>query len=384
VLWPIWAGLGAVTMLLVFAKVSSAVAFAAVLTLAVLIPNPYLGLWKRVVAGVGGAGAVLLVLWVCRSPVGFYLTNLRSLAFDKTARAAVGRPLPELFTTYARSLVHTGRALFPAVLIFALIVATFRLRARLNGSRALSWALDALAWALALLLVGALVVLPRAVAWTYLGELVAFIGLAGIIGLATLGLDRAVLHRLTVRGSFSVAVGGAAIVAAPFISSIGTANPIAGQMLFAATLWAVILGVALVLLARRGTRLRSSTSAIPALVGCVVILLAAYAVKAEIATPYRSPPLLSLTTSTSAPELRGFLLTSSDAAWIDWVAAVGDSLGAQGVPATAIYASGPLFVFNHSGYANPWVGSKWPAAGLAPRRAMASGMRGRPWPARFR
>jgi len=362
VLWLVWGGLGAVTMLLIFAKVSSAVAFAAVLALAVFIPNRYLRLWKRVVAGLGGGVAVLLVLWVCRSPVDFYLTNLRSLVFDPTARAGVGRPLPELFTTYRKSLVLTGRALFPAVGTFALLAVTLRLRDMPIGSRALRWAIDAVAWALAALLVRALVVLPRVVPWTYLGELVSFIGLAGIIGLVVLGPDRTVLHRLSVRGGLSVAVGGAAIVAAPFVSSFGTANPIAGQLLFAATLWAVMLGVALVLLAQRAALLRSSTRAIPGLVGCVVILLAAYAVKAEIAKPYRTPPLLSQTTSVSAPELRGLLLTSTDAAWIDWVSAAGDSLGAEGVPATAIYASGPLFVFNHSGYANPWVGSKWPAA----------------------
>ena len=56
------------------------------------------------------------------------------------------------------------------------------------------------------------------------------------------------------------------------------------------------------------------------------------------------------------------LLTATDAAWIGWAADAGESLGAQGVPATAMFAPGPLFVFIHSGYANPWVGDNWPAA----------------------
>jgi len=83
-----------------------------------------------------------------------------------------------------------------------------------------------------------------------------------------------------------------------------------------------------------------------------------------------APHQLSQETSTSVPELRGLLLTPADAAWIDWVSAAGDSLGAQGIPAIAINSrvgrdlntSGALYAFNHSGYANPWLGIVWPAA----------------------
>lgn len=101
-----------------------------------------------------------------------------------------------------------------------------------------------------------------------------------------------------------------------------------------------------------------------------MILLAALTVKDHIAKPYRTAPLLSQETSTSVPELRGLLLTDTDAAWIDWVSHAGDSLGAHDVPAIAIAtrvggvftSSGALYAFNHSGYANPWLGIDWPAA----------------------
>jgi hypothetical protein len=326
-LWPLWAGLGAITMLLVFDKVTSGMAFGAVLVLAILIPNPFHRLWKRVLAAVGGGAAVLLVLWASGSPVGFYLTNMQTLLFDRTARDGVGRSVPVMISTYQKSLHLTGRVLFPAVLIFALLVLTFRLRARPNGGggvggasvgsvgragrggRAGRWAADLAAWLLLVLLVLRLTSFSRVVTWNYLGELVGFIGLAGVIALAILGADLAVFRRLTVRRFASVLVGGMAILAAPFISAVGTANLIAGQLLFAATLWAVVLGVALVLLAQRGTLLGSSTRAVPVLIGCLVVLLAASAVRDAIANPYRTAPLLSQNTSVSAPELRGLLLT---------------------------------------------------------------------------
>jgi hypothetical protein len=161
------------------------------------------------------------------------------------------------------------------------------------------------------------------------------------------------------------------IVGTPFISALGTANRLAGQFLFAATLWCVVLGVALTLLARRATSLRSSARALPALIGCAVLVLSAQAVRADIAKPYRSGPLLSLETSTTVPALRGILVNKADAAYIDWVATEAVNLGAEHVPAVVITpwrrqksfnSLGALYAFNHSGYANPWLGRNWVAA----------------------
>lgn len=361
-LWSVWAGLGGVLTVLMFAKVTSGLAFGALLAITVVIPNPGLRLWKRVVAAVAGIAAVLLVLWLSRCPIGFYFTNMASLLFDKSARAGVGRPLSEMVGVYTLSVSTTGRALLPALLIFALLAGTFSQTARSNADRARGRALDGIAWILGVLLVIALITLPRTGVWPHLGMLIAFMGAAGIIGLVVLGP-----YRVTMQGSpasrwLSVAIGGFALVAAPFISSVGTSIPIVQENVFSATIWAVVLGIALVLLAQQGALLQSSARNVPALIGCVVVVLAALSVKAYIAHPYRNAPLLSQQTSTSVPALRGLLLTRSDAAWIDWVYAAGRSLGAEQVPATAIDASGALFAFNHSGYANPWVGRKYPAA----------------------
>jgi hypothetical protein len=168
-----------------------------------------------------------------------------------------------------------------------------------------------------------------------------------------------------------VVVGAVAVTAAPFISAVGTAGRLAGQFLWAATLWTVVLGVALVLLTRRATLLRSRARAVPVLIGCAVLVLSALAVRADIAKPYRSGPLLSLETSTSVPALRGILVSEADAAYIDWVRSAGVALRAEDVPAVTINAFrrqpsfnslGALYAFNHSGYANPWLGRDWPAA----------------------
>jgi hypothetical protein len=362
-LWAIWAGLGGVTTLMVFAKVTSAVIFAAVLALALVVPNPYLRVWRRAACLGAGGAAALLVLWVGRVPIGFYFQNAYSLVFDKSVRAAFGHPTSELVATYTSSLLITLRSVLPVVLLFALAMATLRWRARSAGDGARAGAVDWVTWILGVLLLVGLVDLRRNnTVFSYLGDLTTFIGAAGIIGLAIRGTDRAATPRSAVSRSFPVVVGGLAVVVTPFICAFGTNNHLFGQFVYAVTLWAVVLGIALALLTQRATLLGSRARSLPILIGCLVILLAANAVRADIAGPYGTAPLLSQETSVPVPELRGILLTKSDARWVVWLSAAGDALDADRVPATAVNAPGALFVFNHSGYANPWVGQDWPAA----------------------
>jgi hypothetical protein len=381
--WSIWAGLGGVTTLLVFTKVTSGLAMLALVLLAVGIPNPYLPLRKRFLAAATGTLTVLLLLWVWRYPMVSYAQNVSALLFDPSAREAFDHPVSELFDTYARSLTFTGRALVPVLVIFALAMATFRRRAArpLTGEGGWSRPGDVITWTLGAVLLTAVIALPRVVAsapmtrpqmWSYVGVLTVFIGAAGLIGLATLGADGAVLHGSTVIRRVSVAVAGTAIVAAPFVMAAGTNNRLAGEFCYAATLWAVVLGIALVRLTQRATTRHSSARILPALVGCVVVLLGGLAVRADIAKPYRTAPLMSQGTSSTVPELRGLLLTEAEAAWIGWVDDAGDSLGAQGVPAAAIDAPGALFAFNRSGYANPWISHTAPASLSSLRQACTS------------
>jgi len=243
------------------------------------------------------------------------------------------------------------------------------------------WAVDLVTWMFGALLLIALVTLPKVNLWPYLGELVAFMGAAAIIGLLILGSSRVPAHisAATVHRSADSAYGSRAGTNGSPAGKRGSAagtngsaagNPIILPFVFAATLWAVVLGIALVLLSQRASLLGSRARSLSFIVGGVVMLLAASAVRADIAKPYRTAPLLSQESATSVPQLRGILLTRTDAAWIDWVSAAGDSLGARDVPAIAINTrvnglfntSGALYAFNSSGYANPWLGRDWPAA----------------------
>lgn len=371
-LWSIWSGLGAIVVLLMFAKATSGLAFGLVLALAFAVPNPNLRLWKRALALVAGIGGILLVLLALRAPTGFYFANMWDLLAHQSARDAFGHPVSGMVATYLASLQVSGRALLPALTLFALLALSIRRR----GTP--TW----VSWLLGVLSGAALLVLPSPSPWVYLGELVVFIGVAALIATVVLATDRhtagtrgagrGVTTRSVVTRWAAAGVAALAVVAAPFISSAGTSNAISGQLSYAATLWLVVLGIALVLFTQRAALRHSSAQGVPALIACVVVLLAAFAVRAHIAAPYRTAPLLTQNTSTSVPALRGLLLTKADAQWADWVYAAGQSLRADGVPATSINSPGALFVFNHSGYANPWVGAAWPAAYESLRLACVS------------
>lgn len=367
-LWLAWAGLGGLTIVLVFAKVTSALAFVLILACALLVPNPHLRLWKRVVSLGAGGVVLILLLWLGRVPVGPYFENAYALFFDESARADFRHPVSAIISSYRTSLLGTGQALFPALVVFALLAVTLSQKGRAAGSLggrwngAVSWSLSAISWSLGGLLLVALATLPKISSWYYLGEVAVFIGATALIALVVLGVGADPVGGWTIGRYLPVAVGGSAVLAAPFICAAGTNNKLTGHFLFTATLWAVALGIALVLLAQRGSAPGRSATVLPAVIGCAVILMGAFAVKADIAKPYHMGPLLSQTTSTSVPELRGILLTRADASWVDWVSATGDSLRADGVPATATSSAGSLYAFNHSGYASPWVASSQPAA----------------------
>lgn len=357
-LWAIWVGLGVVTALLVFTKVTSGAVFAVVLAAVFVVPNPYLRRWKQLTAAGSGAAVVLLVLWLSGYPAGSYLRGALSLFFDPSAQAAFDHPISAIVVLYRHSLLATGSTLLPVLLLFTLTIASLRRATAQNGSKET----HRLAWVFGAFFLFALLALPKTNVWDHLGALVVFLGLAGIVGLALHGGEGVTMLGSAMHRTLSVVIGGLAIVSAPLISSVGTNNSLTGQLLFAATLWAVVLGVALVLVSERAVALRGSAQVLPALIACVVLLTSAQAVKASADTPYRTTSLWSQNTPTSAPEFRGVLLTKADAEWMDWMSATGDSLHAAGVPAIAITSPGALYAFNHSGYANPRVDYRLPVS----------------------
>lgn len=370
-LWAIWVALGTVTTLLLFAKATSGGALAAGVVVLIAAPNPNLTLRRRLAALVSGTAATFLVLWAVGCPISSYLGDLRTVVSNPSAQEALGHPLTQILHSHVGSVLATGTAVLVLLVVFVLAVAGLvRSRIHTTGAPGADRT-DRVVWILGLAVTFALLALPRTDTWDYLADLIVFIGMAGLVGLTILGGEGAGIRRGKLRRS-TVIIGALAIAAAPFISSVGTNNRITGQFIFSATLWAVVFGVALALLGERASMLGSGARRVPTLLALVVVFLSAWAVKSDIGSPYRTDPLLSQTTPTSVPELRGILVTAPEAAWADWVSTAGDDLGADGVPAVALDSPGALYVFNHSGYATPWIKGSTPVAFESVRVACAT------------
>jgi len=379
----LWLALGACVSLLLLTKVTSGAAIGAVAAVAVLVPGTVLRWWQRVLALAAGALLPLVLAWWGSYPLGAYAHNIVTLFTDEQAQAEFGHPFGELVSTYIYSLGITGRVVAPILALFAVLAAVvLALRARSTvppaapGARAgdgsrpvdLHTLLGRSGWVLAVLTGVALATIAKTDTWAYLGALIAFAGAAGLIGLALTARVREAGRGVRGTDVAVVVVAVGALVGAPFASAAGTNNPIFGQMLFSATLWAVLLGLAAVLLGHRA-RAEGGLRVLAAVPAAVVLVLCTVAVQTSVDAPYRTAPLMSQETKNAAWELRGMRLTEPEAAWAGWVSHLGDELDADGVPTVTINQPGAAFLFNASDWANPWTSSIWPASFQAVRDA---------------
>jgi hypothetical protein len=140
------------------------------------------------------------------------LHDALGLLFDESAQDAAGHPFSKMVSVYADSLSSTGRSLVPGLLIFALAMATLHDRFRPIRDAGRGAVLDRIAWAFGGMLLISWAVLPRDPVWAYLGNLIAFIGFAAIIGLLVLESGDATLHGPRARRISSLAVAGVLIV----------------------------------------------------------------------------------------------------------------------------------------------------------------------------
>lgn len=358
-LWLPWLGAGACLAVLVFAKVTSGAAFAVLLTLAVLAPNPYLQWWKRWLAAATGGVAVLAAVLASGYPVVSYVRNVTSMMTNSSAQAAFAHPISALIPSYIDSILTTGTVVLPLLVLFILMAVALVWAHGGAGEPVLP---TRIAWVFLGLLSFALLALPRADTWNYLGALAMFSASAGLVGLII--HDGTARPRETrVRGrAYAVVVGAFGFVVAPFIASAGTNGFLVGHAMFSATLWVLVLGIALALLDGGARAVGSRARAVPSVLAILVLVIAGIAVRAHTERPYRSSPLASQTTPATLPALRGLLLTEAEVDWIGWVAAVGEANDADGVPAVGIGAPGGLYAFNNSAYANPWMDQMWPAS----------------------
>jgi hypothetical protein len=360
--WALWIAIGMITGLLVFAKVTAGVLFALVVVIVIFVPNPKFGLRKRLMAAVGGGSVMLFLLLASRYPITEYFRNVLSLLFDKSAQDDYDHPLSEMVETYRVSFLQSFGAISPALVALVAVAVLFAIRLRRGDGVSGSTIIDRAAWVCVVLFALGILALPQDTVWSDLGAYVLLVGCAALVTITFLptcpGLADAGPRTIQV----SYASGALVLVSVPFMSAIGTNNGITGQLVFSLTLWSGVLGFGLVSAWVAADRF-PAVRGIPPVLLIVFLSVSALGVRGDIvAHPYRTELYALQGTQTNLPQLRGILLTESQASRVNWLNQQGIRLGARDIPALAISAPGDLFAFNRSGFANPWVDDMWPVS----------------------
>lgn len=357
----LWAAAGAILVLLTVSKVTSGVPFAAALIIVLVVRNTGAVLWQRIVATVVGIIVPLLILLLFGFPLSGYITNLLQLAFNSNARAALGHPIGEILGVYWTSLSSTVETVLPAVvvLLFALVVLASLMLRRATMSPTIYRA--------AVVTTSLAAVVPftfKADWFSYMGLLTVYIGFAAVFSSAFLlrppsntpFVETPSARRLDVPAIICVAVLGAAT---PFMSTLGSGNPLAPELLWCMTLWSAVLAFGLVYplqyLYESGSRLWM----LPAALVLSLVAVTASAVWREANHPYRTAALSQQHASSTAPYFGGLRLSQAEASWSSWLHRQAVSLHANGVPTIALNSPGALLSFNNSSFASPWVADFW-------------------------
>lgn len=373
--WTLWTALGVILGLLVFAKVTSAVLFTGLGLIILLTPGTGLRLWQRLVGVMLGLASTVALCAMAGFPLATYVESVLTLALDREAQTALDHPVDELLEVYRLSLTETLTTLAPALILLIISSSLIALR--------ISWMERGREWPSSLtgtvLLSAGLAMLtlfarptPQS-PFAELGTLAVFVGCAAVVTFATLPYRPRKDPLSRRRLGWTVGIGSLFVLSTPFIGAIGTNNPIAGQLIYASTMWAVVLGTGMMALhqqLRRGIMLRQ----VPLAILFSTLLLASLHVRGEIVEhPYRTAPYAQQGTQTTAPYLGSIRLTAAEASWADWMSNQSARLGADHAPTVALSSPGALLLFNNSSFTSPWIDSFWSISFDAIARSCAAG-----------
>lgn len=385
----LWALSGLLVALLVVAKITSGALLALVALAAALVATDAIPRWQRSAAGLLGAGIGVLAMIVSGVPVVSYLDSVIQIGLGLSPQAGTGYSASALLVAYGESIVVTAAILAVPLLLASLVVIVSRGVGRVSASpRSLTVPVERItavfAGVLLLLLVDLVLFGASPDSWTALGSLSVFLLALAVLCMLVLR-DRTAQGQppsggpamaatvpggpgmpATVPGGpgMSATVGaGALFVLAPLLSAVGTNNPLAGQTLFAVTIWAVGAGVGLMLLAQRSTAVTRAARLLPSalLIGVVAVWGLAVASDA-ILHPYRTAPLFSQQSRVDDGPLRGISLTPGEAGLFLSLGEAAERLDATEAPTLSIARPGALLAFNASTWTAMWPGPDWAAS----------------------
>lgn len=363
-LWSIWAAVGVLLALLFFAKITSAILLFILAMVVLVLSGKRGGRLKNLGSLLGGAVLALLLMLAFGVPVVAYTKSISALLMNPAAQAESGYSLTDLLPVYLQSASLTiGALAVPIVLASIALIVSQGLGKGQTGKGPASrtiLSIENVAFALTMLLAMLLILPNNQSTWNHIGIANTFLFCLAIIAFA-------ILLRMPPRADAraprpGVTVGIAAVLFAlvPLVNGVGTNNPIFGQTVFSATLWAVGAATTICLLWEQSHSRSASIRTLPVLLLGVAVATSGLAVAADVFShPYRTRPYFEQTTVVGTGDLRGIKLLASEAELFEWIHDAGIRQEAEGVPTLSIASPGALLAFNSSGWTNIWPGPDW-------------------------
>ncbi|WP_439565931.1 hypothetical protein [Microcella sp.] len=349
------ASLGVLAGLLLLTKLTSGVVLAlGVIVALAILPRALQLIGTFVLAALATVGGA----WLLGYPLGNYVSSAVRMATDAAYAASFARP-PGLLQANIRELLATAVDVLPALLLIVALLGAALLGDRLGVPR----------FARNLTSIGLLGLYATAVSAFDTGEnLVEKTGVLGLhIGVFAAGALLAwrwSQHSTSAgnsRRTLLIVVAALAILVTPFISSVGTNNPLILHITYNQTIWGAACGLGIVVLVTAmGTQPVRRAVAAGALV--VVALLGMMGVLLDQRSPYRQVAYAEQTEPTRSdnPLLSGLRLPPETvAAFVDL-----ERIGAEfaNTPVIAPGSPGSILVFNNVSFASPFTEAFWPGS----------------------
>lgn len=308
----------------------------------------------------GGLLASIIVMLIAQVPVVDYSLNVLALLGDSSAQSASGYSIGSLLAIYMQSGSVTIAAIaVPAIIIaLGLIVSKGWRKDTLSPPTPLVASIEHVAFAFIVVL-GLIMVLPRSESnWDTVGISNTLLFSVVVVGFSILARFPSPLSGP--KPAITVTLALLLFALTPLVSGIGTNNPIFGQTMFSATLWAVGAAVMLSLFVERANAFSLLARIIPLIILSFFALTASLAVVGDVFVhPYRSAPYFEQTTEVTSGALEGLSLLPQDAALATWLDEAGTRHDAAGVPTISLATPGALLAFNASPWTNAWPGPDW-------------------------
>lgn len=150
-------------------------------------------------------------------------------------------------------------------------------------------------------------------------------------------------------------VGIFIIMCFPFLASVGTNNPLPGQLLYVGMPWFAFLGAQLAISSVQNTFESVKKIFVPTIMTCVTIWSSSFLYLDIFVHPFRTEPYFKQQSMIDSGPLKGIMVSSPEKSWINWLAPRAKRLHDSGFRIISLGSPGSNLIAGSDNFASPWL-----------------------------